>query len=153
MIIKLLILYNTLKTMFFLTEDIRNLILDFSDINGYWERRFTNDVLPLINKNYKLISIVDGNPCGFCYASAILAGENHLQCDACKIDRKNDFTFLSFNEFKKINNLMFSKSWKVLFECGADMSLIILNNVNHYRQHNIAREIAFAHWCKTYLEK
>jgi|LakMenEpi03Aug12_release.lakeMendotaPanAssembly.Ray.scaffolds.fasta_scaffold20511_2 hypothetical protein len=58
--------------------EINNIILNFTNINNYWKTRFTNDVLPEINKHYRLIGMdceiheeqckcTNKIPCFYCY--------------------------------------------------------------------------------------
>lgn len=62
----------------YLPIEIKNIILDFADYNNYWKIRFTNDVLPEINKYYRwvgydceihdeLCDCKNKIPCVYCY--------------------------------------------------------------------------------------
>ena len=61
--------FTDIKQSKSLTPNILDLIRSYVDydVYNYWKSRFSNDVLPLINKGYKYIYIEDERPCVSCY--------------------------------------------------------------------------------------
>lgn len=78
------------------------MIYEFSDQKEQIKRRFTNDVLPLINKGWHIVGIKDGKKCNNCYTYGSIngrgCGNNPRLCD---LNEGGKFDVMSYNEFKQ----------------------------------------------------
>lgn len=68
-----------------LSHDVINKIYDFADINAYWKRRMTNDILIQIDKNYRLVRYINDyynhfKPCLHCYFHS----KKNIFCSGCR---------------------------------------------------------------------
>ena len=81
-----------------LPQAITALIYEFSDAQGYWKNRFSNDILPSINKGYHLVGMYchehefegscdceERNPCSNCYTYGVFLC-NHDQYTSISYD-------------------------------------------------------------------
>lgn len=71
-----------------LSHDIVNHIYDFANIDEYWKRRMTNDVLVKIDLNYRLVRFIgtgysqpfeSSKPCLHCYFHT----NSNIFCNGC----------------------------------------------------------------------
>jgi hypothetical protein len=80
-----------------LNNDIINLIKDYSGNNKYWKNRFNVDVIPQLEKGFKMVALYDNKPCLNCYFYA--DGINSF----CINDLDNDqYTIISYNEYTEL---------------------------------------------------
>ena len=86
-----------------LNTNIINLIMDFANINEYWKRRFSCDVLPNINKYIILVSIIDDMPCARCYKRACNDRKLYGTCSSCE-DLNSEKTTMDMQQF--INSML-----------------------------------------------
>ena len=119
--------FNILDSISKTNLDIYNIILDFAGVCEYWKRRFTWDVLPKINKGYKLVSINNNKLCNSCYYDAISKEKTYGNCEYCYRNNSRDWDIMSFEEFKKANNNtniygnMHYINWQILASGGLEL--------------------------------
>lgn len=91
-------------SFFSLPADILDTIYGFSDS---WKTRFTNDVLPKINKGNKIVGLTETingpGPCGNCYLYADTACGNGTFCMNCERNPPGAYTTMDYAEYKAID--------------------------------------------------
>ena len=108
--------------MLYFDTDIINLIQDFAGITQYWKNRFTCDVLPGINKGYKLVAIDRGIPCGWCYVVSMTEKKTFGYCDHCKITN-NQFISINFKEFSNLEITKDIMYWRLFTKSGYEITI------------------------------
>lgn len=77
---------------------IQQLINDFAGTIDYNKKYFSENVLPLINKNWKLVCLEDeGMPCLNCYA---FGNGIDKACLNCELHNQNMKFYMSFDDYK-----------------------------------------------------
>ena len=105
------------------------------EINSYlkkndWKQKFTNEVIPQINKGWKLVANDEYGPCINCYA---YGNGSTINCNQSinRYIRNHDLTiFMSFDEYKKLTPLN-----------------VYFNNASDYQRY----EIVFKHTLNAYF--
>ena len=103
-----------------LSIDIISIVQDFAGVNEYWVRRFSVDVLPLINKQYRVVSVENGNTCANCYIVAIAENSLYGTCMHCFEGEIAEFDVMSFEEFSKDKMTRRDVGWRVFADAGFD---------------------------------
>ena len=87
-----------------LTREIEDLILEYSGVNAFWKRRFTNDVLPKIDMRLKWVKpTCNGLPCVDCYQLALKSSSTFAQCET-GIAHSHGETLASWDDFVRIGS-------------------------------------------------
>lgn len=79
----------------YLNSDVVNLIMDFTDYTNFWKRRFTFDVLPYIDKGYRMVYFNDLGVCWNCYHYTCPCSNN------CNQYNNNNCKIIDYNEYKQ----------------------------------------------------
>ena len=106
--------------MQFLNPDILNLIQDFAGTTDMWKRRFSEDVLTLVNKHLKIVGVSKGKICSNCYTIGSYYNTCYAGCSICQLRNIQDFVFVSFEEFAKMSIVYMEKFDRVLIKNGPD---------------------------------
>lgn len=122
--------------MNYLNLDVFNIIMDFVGINKYWKRRFTNDVLVFINKQYKFVPIVNQQPCARCYKTGIIENTTFPVCIFC-VDRNNiQLININFYDFSKLEMTRSITHWRIFVDSGIILTNNAFRNCNEYNSHS-----------------
>lgn len=73
------------------------LIEAFADTHSYWVSRFTEDVVPFLNKGWRLTGVDNNIPCSNCYVYSGTSSECY---------QHDEIRPVSFNEIKKVSPCM-----------------------------------------------
>lgn len=121
-----------------LSADIINLVQDFAGINEYWARRFSVDVLPLINKQYRVVCIRDGEACAGCYKEAIMNGSTFTKCEECEDVwiLQTQFDLMSFEEFANSKITRETRDWRVFVDAGFEATTAALGGSLYFSRNN-----------------
>ena len=111
---------------------------DFAGINEYWARRFSVDVLPLINKQYRVVCIRDGEPCAACYMEAIQHACTWRKCEDCADIWRLDIPFdlMSFEEFSNAEVTRETPDWRLFAEAGFETMIAALGGTFYFSRKN-----------------
>ena len=93
--------------LFDLTNDMMNIVFQFSGHNETWKTRFSNDVLPKIDAGHKIVGVwfneptaIEGTACGNCYLYANTEAGNGEFCMNCMGNAPGQYTTMSFADHK-----------------------------------------------------
>ena len=114
-----------------LTREIEDLILEYSGVNAFWKRRFTNDVLPKIDMRLKWVkpTLFDGLPCVDCYQLALKTSSAFSECET-GIAHGHGETLASWGDFVRIGSRQsmfisaFAKSGPEVFQHVVCVSML-----------------------------
>jgi hypothetical protein len=120
--------------MFHLPRDLVSLIFEFTDQKDQMKRRFSNDVLPLIEKGWHVVGIKNGKKCTRCYMEGDKCG---MGCDSdidiCDIVIGGDFDIMSYDEYKQTSEYIPIQEsydyWKTIYH-GDD---VIIDNYQYFK--------------------
>ena len=91
-------------TLTILPQMIQEYIMELAGVNLYWKRRFSNDILPLLNKGHKNVNLNNGSPCSFCYLESIKAKSDYCLCYKCENQQNICYINMNWEDFYcKIN--------------------------------------------------
>lgn len=129
--------------------EIYSIIMDMADMKSFWKQRFTNDVLSLINKEYRLVGFIceqhtdelcdckyeDLNPCGNCYCYGYDKCLDHLYWDFISFEKIHDYSYV-LNKYPSISKETFLyvydiklKNPYIFGQSRSNQFLIIRNNL------------------------
>ncbi len=112
--------------MFYLPSSLISLIYEFSDQENQIKRRFTNDVLPCINKGWRVVGIKDGRKCNNCYSYGSINGSGcGNDPEICDLSYGGEFDIMSYEEYQQTTRCKFASEtydyWKTVYYGDVDM--------------------------------
>lgn len=94
--------------------ELINHIYEFAGIKNMWKSKFTNNVLPIIDKGVKIVGYDNyGNPCHECYKCSILGGDG--SCYSCYYNGRDGMD-MTFKDYQLMTDSPIARMCKTLIE-------------------------------------